>query len=391
MGRPAIRRIAGALTSALTLSFAAGVSAGPQADPYATCRERFAQLPDDYDSTLCFYQVTMAGQRYDEGARVFDALIAASPGNFWLRLSYGHVYRARDPNRTEQLYRQAADGFRASDGAEGELLARSNLRDFLFSLGRVDESTRETARVVEIGHATADPILKAQAWTLEARHIIESGGDVGHAFRLLKQAESAAFPNGKYRLKLGLLTLMAIVEASAGRLDEALLAFRRIDALATEAGDAATRATARYNIFETTANKQGLLPSPDGREQLIRLARSALESGQAAGYPLVIIRSHGALARLFAGAADDRPAAMEHVKACLTGATAAGQAHDEAVCAWTEAALYASTDVRRARAAEMRALDATARAKAARTQGEGAGQHMRQSWSTRSRAAAMRD
>ena len=200
---PHIRRIVLGLTSALALSLPAGVSAVPGPDPYATCRERFAQQPDDYESAYCFYQVTIDERRWDEGARVFDDLIAAHPGNLWLPLAYGHVYRTRDPNRAERLYRQAADGFRASAGAEGELLARSNLRDLLFPFGRVDEATREMARVVEIGDASEDPILKAQAWSLQARHIYESGGDLGHAFRLLKQAESAAFPQGPYRLKRG--------------------------------------------------------------------------------------------------------------------------------------------------------------------------------------------
>ncbi len=177
--RPAIRRIVLGLTSALALSWPAGVSAGPGPDPYATCRERFAQKPDDYESAYCFYQITIAERRWDEGARVFDDLIAAHPGNLWLPLAYGHVYRTRDPNRAERLYKQAADGFRASARADGELLARGNLRDFLFPFGRVDEATREMERVVEIGAASRGSVLKAQAWSLQARHIYESGGDTG--------------------------------------------------------------------------------------------------------------------------------------------------------------------------------------------------------------------
>jgi len=389
MGRHAIRHIVLGLTSALALCVPAGAVRGP--DPYATCRERFARQPDNYESAYCFYQVTIDERRWDEGPRVFEDLIAAHPGNFWLPLAYAHVYRTRDPNRAERLYKQAADGFRASAGAEGELLARSNLRDFLFPFGRVDEATREMERVVEIGGASEDPLLKAQAWTLQARHIYEVGGDLGHAFRLLKQAESASFPQGPYRLKRGILTLLGIVAAAAGRIDEALSIFSRLDALATEAGDAAMQATARYNAFETTATKQGLLPSPDSREQLIRLARSALESGVAADQQLVIIRSHSALAQLFASTIEGRPAAMEHLEQCLTLATAARQAHDEAICAWMEASLYSSTDPRRARAAELRALEATARAKSPRTQAESAGRHMRHSWNAKPRAAAIRD
>ena len=158
-----------------------------------------------------------------------------------------------------------------------------------------------------------------------------------------------------------------------------------------EAGDTATQATARFNAFGTTEVQQGLLPSPDGREQLIRLARSALESGMAAEHLLVIIRSHAALAHLVAGTAEGRPAAVEHVKQCLALATAGRQAHDEAICAWMEASLYGSTDPRKARAAELRALEATARAKSPRTQAESAGRHMRHSWDTKARAAAIRD
>jgi CHAT domain-containing protein/tetratricopeptide (TPR) repeat protein len=391
LGRSAIRHIVLGLTIALALSWPAGVSAVPGPDPYARCRERFATQPEDYDSAFCFYQVTIDSLRWKEGARVFDDLIAAHPDNLWLPLAYGHVYRSRDPKRAEQLYRRAADGFRASARADGEVLARSNLRDFLFPFGRVDEATREMERVVALGNASTDPLLKAQAWSLQARHIYESGGDLGHAFRLLKQAESACFPQGPYRLKRGTLTLLGNVAAAAGRLDEALSIFRRLDTLAMEAGDAAMQATARYNAFETTAMKQGLLPSPESREQLIGLAESALESGMAAEYELVVIRSHAALAHLFARSTEGRPAAVEHLTQCLTLATAARQAHDEAVCAWIEASLFASTDPRRARAAELRALEATARAKSPRTQAESAGRHMRHSWNTKSRAAAIRD
>jgi CHAT domain-containing protein len=167
--------------------------------------------------------------------------------------------------------------------------------------------------------------------------------------------------------------------------------FSRLDALAIEAGDTATQATARYNAFTTTEVQQILLPTKAGRQQLIRLAMSALESGIAAEHQLVMIRSHAALAQLFARATESRPAAVEHVRQCLALAIAARQAHDEAVCAWIEASLFASTDPRRARAAELRAFEATARARSPRTQADSAGRHMRHSWNTKPRAAAIRD
>ena len=391
MRRTAIRRVVLGLTSALALSSPASVNAVTGQDPFARCRERFAHQPDDYESAFCFYQITIDERRWDESARVFDDLMAAHPDNLWLPLAYGHVNRSRDPNRAERLYRQAADGFRASARPDGEVLARSNLRDFLFPFGRADEATREMERVVEIGDASKDPLVKAQAWSLQARHIYESGGDLGHAFLLLKQAESACFPQGPYRLKRGTLTLLGIVAAAAGRIDDALSTFRRLDALAIEAADATMLATTRFNVFEMTASQQSLLPSPDGRERLIRLAETALESGLAAEHQLVIIRSHAALAHLLGGATNGQALALEHVNQCLALAIAARQPHDEAICAWIEASLYASAEPRKARAAELRALEATARARSPRTQAESAGRHMRHSWNAKSRAAAIRD
>ena len=166
---------------AIVLTLAAHVS-GLEPDPFGTCRQRLAEKPDDYDSALCFYQVTLKGTPWQEGARTFEALIRAHPDNFWLPLAYGAIYRTHDPDRAERLFRQAADGFQSLKRAEGELVARINLRLLLFRRGRVEEATREVKRVVEIGDTSGDPGLKARAWSLLALHIHESGGDLGTHF-----------------------------------------------------------------------------------------------------------------------------------------------------------------------------------------------------------------
>ena len=61
-------------------------------------------------------------------------------------MAYGHVYRSRDPDRAEKLYQEAARGFMEAGNAEGEILARSNLRNFLFPKGRVLDAARESHR-----------------------------------------------------------------------------------------------------------------------------------------------------------------------------------------------------------------------------------------------------
>jgi tetratricopeptide (TPR) repeat protein len=378
------------LVCALALAVASRLSAHAP-DPFAACRERFADKPDDYDSAYCFYQVTLDGTSWQEGARVFETLIRAHPANFWLLLAYGHIYRTPDPSRAERLFRQAAEGFSASGGIEGELLARTNLRNFLFPRGRVEEAAREVERVIEIGTASDDPLLKARAWSLHALHIQETGGDLGHAFRLLKLAEGAIFPNGPYRLKRTNLTSLGIVAASAGRFDEALASFRRLDDLAAGEGDARTQAIASYNLFNTTMMKESLLPTVGGRQQLVGLLHRALEAGTAARQQLVMLRSHSALAEILANQPESRAAALAHLGACLDLAKKVEQPYDEAVCSWIEASLVRSTDPQRAKAAEARALDATARANNPRTSAFSSGRHMRLSWSMKPRGEAIRD
>jgi CHAT domain-containing protein len=379
------------LTYVIALGGALRGNTAPLEDPFAACHQAFAERPDDYASAACFSRLALDERRWPESTRVFEALIRAHPDNFWLPLAYGDAWAGRNPDRAEQLYRQAADGFRAAGHAEGELLARTALRNFLFPSGRIEEASRETERVVAIGNASDDPLLKAAAWSLHAQQIQDSGADLGRALRLLQQAQSAIFPDGPYRLKRANLVSLGQVAFRLGRFDEALAFYGRLDALATEQSNAPDQAVAQFNIFNTTAMKENLLPTARGRETLTQLARRALEAGKAAPHELVIIRSHAALAEFLAKVPGGRPAAINHVTACLTLATKSRRPYDEAFCSWIEAAIRKSDAPHMARAAEMRALDATVRANNPRTDAYSASRHMRHSWSTRPREIAIRD
>jgi len=375
----------------LALSDVVRASAAQSHDPFGMCRARFAEKPDDSESASCFSRLALDDALWPESRRIFEALIASHPGNFWLRLAYGNAWVPRAPDRAEQLYRQAADGFQASGHADGEVLARSTLRTFLFLRGRVEEAAREADRVVAIGDASHDPLLKAAAWSLQALQIQDSGGDLGHALRLLKQAEASIFPGGPYRSKRANLLSLGLVTSRLDRLDEALALYASLDALATEHANAQDQAVAKFNIFNTTAMKENYLPTPRGRDTLKQLVERALDAGKAAPHELVTIRSHTAMAEFLAKEDGGRAAALEHVRECLRLAIRSRRPHDEAFCSWIEAAIWRSDNPTMARAAEIRALGATARANNPRTDAYSAGRRMRHSWSTRPRAIAVQD
>jgi len=96
----------------LAIPAARAAASAPQrgSDPFAACRQQFADQPLGYESAYCFYQIALRQRLLDEGGRLVDGLMREHPDNFWLRVAGGHIHRQRDPVRTEALYRQAADG-----------------------------------------------------------------------------------------------------------------------------------------------------------------------------------------------------------------------------------------------------------------------------------------
>ena len=363
----------------------------PSPSPFGKCAEQFARQPDNYESAYCFYEVAQQQNLWDDAARTFEDLIAANPANNWLPMAYGHVYRSRNPERAEALYRKAAEGFQSARHVEGEILARSNLRNFLFPKGRVKEAAAETERVAALGAATSDPLLKARAWTLEATHVQDAGGDLSRAYRLLKQTEASIFPDGPYRLKRSTLNSLGLVAFRLGRLDEALRTFEKLDELAAAGNESLAQANAQYNILNTSMLIESLLPSPGAKARLLALAERSLATGVRAQNRDMTLKTRTVLADILRSEPGAERTALEHVEGCLELAVKVKQPHDEAVCSWIKSSLLSKTSPKEARAAELRALDATRRANSPRTDAYSAQQRMHHSWKTKPRAAAVQD
>jgi CHAT domain-containing protein len=382
-----VRNLLGAAVIAVQAASAAQAPSGP----FAQCADRFAREPQNYESAYCFYEVAQQRNLWDDAARVFDELIAANPANLWLPMAYGHVYRSRNPERAEALYRKAADGFQAERHVEGEILARSNLRNFLFPKGRVKDATTEMERVAALGAATSDPLLKARAWTLEATHVQDSGGDLSRAYRLLKQTEATIFPDGPYRLQRSTLNSLGLVAFRLGRLDEALRTFQKLDERAAAENEALAQANAQYNILNTSMLMESLLPSPGAKARLMALGERSLATGIRAQNRDMTLKTRCALAELLRNEPGAEQAALAHVEGCLELAIKLKQPHDEAVCSWMKSSLLERSSPQEARAAEQQALDATRRANSPRTEAYSAQQRMHHSWKTKPRAEALQD
>ena len=236
-----------------------------------------------------------------------------------------------------------------------------------------------------------DPLVLAQVQTLQASHTIESGGDLGVAYRLLKGAERALFPDAPYRLQRVCLTWLGIVAFRMGRHDEAMTLFNELDRLARREGDPQTQANAQYNLLNTASLKESLLPTPGARSRLLELAERTLATGLAVQNHQVVLKTRWTLAELLAHAEGRRDDALGHLDACLELATRLHQPQDEVACAWLQASLLASVRPAEARAAQLRALRATERANRRLSDAYSAGRHMQFSWQTKPRPEAIRD
>jgi tetratricopeptide (TPR) repeat protein len=379
------------LTVTVTLGVYAPVATAAPADPFDECRRQFRAKPQEYDSAYCFFMVAQRPGLWLDGKRIVEQLISNDPANLWLSLVYGHVLRDREPDAAEAHYRRAADGFKATRHVEGEFLARSSLRNFLSPKGRIDEANAQMDRIAEISTSIDDPVLKAQIWIVQASHIQDRGGDLGVAYRLLKQAERALFPAGPYRQQRTCLTWLGLIAFRMGRHDEALELFKRLDALAGREGDLQTRAAAQYNLLNTWSLKESQLPEPGARQRLLALSEQTLALGVAIQNQQVVLKTRRTLAALLANDPQQRDAALRHLEGCVELATTVRQPGDEAACAWLQASVLQPIDPQRARAAQVRALRATELANSPVVAAFSASRHMQFAWQSKPRGDAIRD
>ena len=274
-------------------------------------------------------------KRFDEAARLLDGLRAAHPRNFWLTLSRGNLEYSRAPERAFELYELAAKGFAEEKNAEGEVMARHNLRLMLYRKGRHDEAGSEVQRALAAAQASGEPTVLARAWALEATHLTDTGRSVSQALASLRRAEATAFPDGPYTLRRSILFALANACFQLGRYEDALGYYQRVEALTEETGDQLTRASARYNVVNTRMRQMEELPRPGAREEIVAQAQAALETAVEADNREIQVLLHRTLGELFEGPEGRPDESRTHYERCVDLARRIGQPRELAHCLWS--------------------------------------------------------
>lgn len=368
-----------ALLFLLALGPSATPTAAPPAPPsFERCEQLAEREPETEATARCFNETGEALQQRDRATARLQELLRRHPGSPWIEFFL--VYR--DPGRVEDLSR-VADRFSARKDAKGEVLSRINLYRLLFNAGRVDEAGSQTDRAVRVAEASGSSELLARARVLKARHLWGTGKDLEGAYLLLRQAEPALVPQGSYSAQKECLASLGDLNLDLGRFSEGLEAFRQLAELAASKQDLFTEAVARYGMARAMFDQTAELPSPQGRQEVARLAGEALAPATTSNNQDILAKAH-----LILGILSEGRTARDHFAACMA---AAGSARNQSYCLNALARLASPRDPGEAQRTIDRSLSLARQAQDPWSMAFAWREQMRVSWASGAGEKAVRD
>jgi tetratricopeptide (TPR) repeat protein len=360
------------------------------ADPFEECSAAIGTAPEAYDSWFCFYRAAERSGNWGGGEAALRAASAGHEANGWVELTLGHFARRRsEVEEALWLYGKSASRFQSVGHFEGEVSARTNLRALLGLYGRAEEAKGELLRIVAVAEASSDPLLLAQAYQLQAHHLIETGEDIARAHRLLKRAEALLPEDGPYRIRRNVVLGLGNASFELGRYEEALEHYRELDRISENEGNTYTRATAQYNLANTRLTQLEVLPSPGGLEEVAEMARRAVETAVAGENPHIEVLALRALGDTLGNLPGHEAEADALLDRCSSLAEKIGRPMERGHCLWTRAGRLAETDPVEARRLSERAIEVALSADNPEGLIRALSQRMRIAWKTEPREDAI--
>lgn len=323
---------------------AAGSSRAPDS-PFAVCA-RPAGARWSYDDLLCLFRVGAQHGALAEARSRLRRLGAGGEEQPWPTLVLAHATVEADEAQAIRLYEAAAAGFARTKEAEGEVVARQNLRNIYQRRGDLDSAWRQVERALVVAEASKQPLTLARASVLEASHLIGTGGDLGRAHRALLRAEDLVFPDGPLGLRRSILYSLATVSLYLGRPSDAIDALERHRALQREDGSPVNAAAVAYNLLTARLTMSEERPSPGDRARLVTVAEEVLSEAQGLGQTATVAHTHHVLGDLLRESDPDR--ATVHLARCLELEARLRHPDLRAGCLWSLSLLEAARDPARA-------------------------------------------
>ena len=270
--------------------------AGRDAADVALCyRKAAAEGDGDAETTL----ERLASQRHAAPAYLYEL------GNL----------RWRDRAVAEDLFRRAAEGFAAAGDEIGEMRARVSRKKHLGWLERQEEMDAELGRIGELAGRSRNRAVQAWGQLTMATELVERGGDLHRAYRIVRSIDMPAREEADYSLSKERLTLLGHLCLEIGRIEEARESYEETIDLARERDDHYLAANALYNLATLSYEELRETPTEDLRTETEELARAAIEAAAVADHPTVPILSTWILGMVTPG-----PEGRRHLEGCYRSA-----------------------------------------------------------------------
>jgi CHAT domain-containing protein/tetratricopeptide (TPR) repeat protein len=309
------------------------------ASPFVNCPSDTLSAASRRQLAECLYEATKDLVTSGAASAELHRLASGHRDEPWALLYLGHL-RWTEPDQAEGLYRSAAEGFSRREDAEGEILARSNLSQVLFKLGRLPESSSEAEQAHAVAVSSGIPELRVRGTIILARHLLQVGKDLDRARALLLQVRGGPWLSGSEHLRETYLATLGNVALAVGDGTAAEGAFLELVALAVKEGDAWVEATARYSLARVAVDRSGEDATEADLAEILSLARRARRVGEIAGHASVESKAHWILGVLGTG-----QQAEDHLLRCVE---LAPTSRDQGYCLNAMARQQARTDPARA-------------------------------------------
>jgi CHAT domain-containing protein/tetratricopeptide (TPR) repeat protein len=308
--------------------------AGGSAVPgLAECESRLAASPDGESAASCLAELAWApGPTRAPAFRRLEELARRRPDIPWFSIQLGVLKARPDPVEAERLYRRSIESAAARRLARAEVYARTFLSRLLTRTKRQGEAGKVLEVASRVARESGDWKAMAKA-AIALANLSMFQGDLEQAYVQLAGVRTGEDPS----LQREYLNNFANVTQQTGRFREAHRAFGQLAALGEKTGDILVAANGRSGLATTRKEELSELPSAGGREEVLALARQALETARAAEVPDLEVTALWTIGSL----SGDPAEAKSHLVRCLE---VAGTTRDRSFCQAVLARRLAGSD-----------------------------------------------
>lgn len=266
------------------------------------CESQVVEAPEASESWRCFYLWARRSGTWDAAHARLARAVAEDADNAHAMINLGHIEMSTGQAAPGDWYARALAAYTGQSDLEGVVKANVAFAQLLSSRGGSAEAVYGHLDAADAAaRASGVGLLQAIVDAQRARRLWRDGSDYAEAYRLIRNAELHAFPDGPYQLRLVVLHVLAGICQETGRLDEAAAASGRMVALTAAAGDRYVEATARLNVAAfALMNPDKVAPGTAERESAL-----ALEAAEEVGNPYILAGANCMRAEVLEAAGGD--------------------------------------------------------------------------------------